>query len=277
MDKKSGNMEEPLFIKLEGGNRRKRVDYSAAREDFLGPMTQRETATTGQRMAAVRDANRSGRRVIPEDDDGFTGRQTEASDPRRRSSSAGSSRPVSRRQQERMQRKQEGVSVVPLFNMIRKYFRSRDMGDNYVMGALGAAVGVLAACIVGIIVTTFIPRLYGVISTLVPVWACVGYMTFNGRRGKSKVPVIMVLIFSFLGVLTIGFGSDIFAPALGSGMTLKRSMHLFKGNIGDGQYWLNSIGQALIPMVFVLIGMAMSMPRILHRPVKKKNVHRKTA
>lgn len=282
LDNKNGKAEEPLFVKIDGGNRRKSKDYSAARENFLGSFEQKSRSeTSGRRVAAVRDANRLGHADVhvekpdPRRRD-MSGDSWAVTEPARRHISEQKRKPVHRKTG-RNEQAQEGISVVPLFNMIRSALRKKRIGDNYLMGAIGAVIGVLAACIIGAFVTAFIPRFYGLISTVVPVWACVGYMTLNGRRGKSKTPVIIILVLSFIGVMIIGFCSDIFAPAVGSGMTLKRSWRQFKGNLGDGKYWMNSIVQAIVPMIFAAIGMMMSMPRILHRPVKKKRTGTKAA
>lgn len=179
--------------------------------------------------------------------------------------------PARRRSGSRQQEeKQQKSWMSRVKNKIYKGLKRRGIGGNYVMGAVGAVIGMIGACIVAIALTAFLPRLYGVISTLIPVWASSAYIVMNGRREKSPIPVIIIFVVSLIGVILIGFGSDIMTPVTGLRMNFKRSVHQFKGNITDGKYWLTTLYHALVPLVFVLIGMAISVPKVLKKPVKRR-------
>jgi len=258
--------DRPVFVKLEGGNRRADMEFSSIRESILGPSpSENGSITSGQRMAGDRIANRqmqSPRPSSPDAPDRKKNVPQQRQTPARNRPAAGYNIPENNHANTGQKQSE--------FQSLKRRIRRNRFRGSYGIGAIGAVLGMLATCIVAIAVVSFIPRLYGLSCVLLPVWEVSGYLLFNGRREKSPVPVIIIFLVSFAGVILIGLGSDIMTPVISQGKTFARTWQTFKGNTGDLHYWGTTLYHALIPLVFVILGMAMTVPKLLKRPARRK-------
>lgn len=140
---------------------------------------------------------------------------------------------------------------------------------SFKQGIIGAGCACVLVCIIHLIITMFIPRLYGVVSVLYPICGVYGYVLLHGKKEKTYRPLLIIFLSSLAGVLITGVLMNLFAPMISQKIGISQAAARLGMNMGDIKFWLYTIYYALIPIIFVGIGMAASVYKIYMNPKKK--------
>ncbi|MBR6430706.1 MAG: hypothetical protein IKS27_05795 [Oscillospiraceae bacterium] len=86
--------------------------------------------------------------------------------------------------------------------------RSNELSGNYVLGLVGAVLGMLVGLIPNLLTILFLEQIFGILFFLVPVAAMFGYKTLRGKMNAASV--VIVILVSLLGVILIPYLEIVF-------------------------------------------------------------------
>ncbi len=136
--------------------------------------------------------------------------------------------------------------------------RERDKADSnlqngsYLLGVVGAFLGMIVGSIPSFLTIAFMQMEYAVLFALIPLCAYFGYKLFRGKMNKAAL--VVSILMAILGVFLLYFELIIFSVMHEYGASFSQVMSVMPSLLRDGEVWASILTGALQEFLFMGLG-----------------------
>lgn len=135
---------------------------------------------------------------------------------------------------------------------VKDEVESNNENGSYLLGFVGALLGMLVGLIPSLLTIAFMDRIYAILFALIPMAAMWGYKKFKGKMSRGAIVIIILL--SFLGVFVMQYLTMCIYVMHEYEMGLSASFALASMAFFNGAGFAELVSSSLSHFVFMLLG-----------------------
>lgn len=136
---------------------------------------------------------------------------------------------------------------------------------SYILGIIGAILGMLVGTIPSLLTIVFLGMEYAVLFALIPICAYYGYKFLGGKM--NRVAIVVTIIMAVIGVYMLTFEYVTYLDIVENGYAASDAFWLFIAYAGYLPNYVSLIGDLIVEFLFAAIGVYISWRIISRTPM----------